>query len=437
MTWLAPWRRRTRRELAAGALVVGGLVAFVVIVYVVVVLGGGAALGHTASPDLGLSVLATAVVAIAIDPVQTRLEGLAARWVLGGSPLPYDVLRRFFSTVTGSYRAEELPTRMARVLAEGTGAAWSQVWLVTGDRTVLAATWPPGATRGPGPGEPDPGEADVPGRRVLTVRHGGEPLGALVVQERDNVPLTAVEERLFSGLAAQAGLALHSARLRAELEQRLEELGERAAELRASRERLVDLQDDRRRALERDIHDGAQQHLVALAVNLRLAHTVSQRAPGRARELLSGQQQAVAAAIDTLVQLARGIYPPLLADQGLAVALRAAVGGSRVPVAVTAEDLERYPAATEAAAYFCCLEALQNAGKHAHATRVRVDLRGGSDGLTLDVADDGCGFDPATTPAGAGLANIRDRIEAVGGTVRTRSAPGLGTRITAVLPGTR
>src|SRR6478609_1128626 len=147
MTWLVHPRRRTRHELVSGALVLVGLVLFVGLVYAAVVLGVGALTGDSATPDLALSVLATAIVALAFDPVQTRLEDLAARVVHPDSPAPYDVLRRFFATVTGSYRAEELPGRMARVLAEGTGAAWSQVWLVVGERATLAATWPEPATR--------------------------------------------------------------------------------------------------------------------------------------------------------------------------------------------------------------------------------------------------------------------------------------------------
>jgi signal transduction histidine kinase len=268
------------------------------------------------------------------------------------------------------------------------------------------------------------------------VRHGGELLGVLVVQEREHTPLTSVEQRLFAGLASQAGLVLRSVRLRAELERRLAELSWRAEELRASRQRLVDVQDERRRLLERDIHDGAQQHLVALAVNLRLAHTLLARSPDRARALLADQERAATEAIDTLTQLSRGIYPPRLVDGGLAVALDAAAMTSPIPVRLTTQDVGRYSPVVEAAAYFCCLEALQNAAKHSGASEVRVDLRAERDALVLAVVDDGCGFDPATTPPGAGLSNIRDRAEAAGGRVSTESAPGRGTRTTVVLPAT-
>ena len=161
-----------------------GLAGFVLLVYVVVVLGGGVLIGHTVSPDVALSVLATAVVALAFDPVQARLEALASRVVHGGQPSPYDVLRRFSADRDRQYPTEELPARMARVLADGTGAAWTQVWLVVGDRTTLAATWPPDATRRARGRRPAPADDAVPGRRSLPVRHGGELLGVLVVQER-------------------------------------------------------------------------------------------------------------------------------------------------------------------------------------------------------------------------------------------------------------
>jgi signal transduction histidine kinase len=409
------------------AVVCVGLFVFVALAYVVIVLGGGALIGHTSSPHLGLSVVATAVVALAFDPVQTWLEAFASRVVHGGQPSPYDVLRRFTSTLAGSHPQEELPERMARVLADGTGAEWAQVWVVLGAQPVLAATWPPHAAADPGP------DGDARTRR-LPVRQGEELLGELVVRERDGVPLTSVEERMFAGLSSQAGLVLRGARLRAQLELRLAELSTRADELRVSRERLVDAHDAERVRLERDIHDGAQQHLVALAVNLRLAATLAGSSPERAAALLVEQEHAADDAVATVVQLSRGIYPERLEEAGVAVALRAAIGTADESVEIIETHVGRYPAHVEAAAYFCCLEALQNAAKHASATTIRVDLRGEPDALSLTVTDDGVGFDPATTPVGSGLANLQDRVESVGGTLTTDSSPGGGTRILAVLP---
>ena len=430
MRWLAGRRRATRREVVESALVLAGLTGFVVLVYVVVVLGVGAAVGRTSPTSLLLSVVATVLVALAFDPVQTRLERVAAKVVHGGTPPPWEVWERFSSTVTGSAPAREVPARMAQVLADGTGARRAEVWLVVDDRPVLAACWPPGASAGTAP--PRDAGPDADGLRTLPVRHAGELLGHLVVQER--APLTTVEERLFGGLADQAGLVLRSARLRVTLEQRVAELSRRADELTASRQRLVDVQDERRRVLERDIHDGAQQHLVALAVNLRLAQRLLTTSPDRAHALLEEQQRATREAVDTLLRLSRGIYPPLLGQEGLVPALRAAAATSPVPVTVEARGAGRYDAGVEAAAYFCCLEALQNATKHAGATAIRVCVESGGDGLAVEVNDDGRGFVTGADGAGEGLANIRDRVESAGGSLLLESAAGQGTRLRAAFP---
>jgi signal transduction histidine kinase len=438
MRW---WREpgRSRGDRRARLLVLAGLAAFVVAVYVVVVLGGGALIGQTDSPNLALSVLATAIVALGFEPVQARLEDASIRWVKGGTLSPYDVLSRFSETVTGGYATEELPERMAMLLAQGTGAQWAQVWLSVHDRPSLAATWPPDADTDPAPPDPRPDARDATGvgRRALTVRHGGQVFGAFRLQEHPGQPLTAVEERLFNGLAAQAGLVLRLVGLRAELAARHDELLARADELRASRERLIETQDAERRRLERDIHDGAQQHLVALTVNLRLAETLATRSPERAAQVLAQQADAARAAIETLSQLSRGIYPRLLVDEGLVPALRAAVTTSAVPVTVEADREERLPPEAEAALYFCAMEAVQNAAKHASATAVTVRLAVVEGSVRLTVRDDGAGFDlagPGAEGTGAGLVNMRDRLDAVGGWVSLASEQGRGTTVTAEVP---
>jgi signal transduction histidine kinase len=405
--------------------VLTGLVGFVGLTFLVVVVLGGLVLGHTSTPHVGLSVVATAVVALAFDRVLTRLDGFVTRWVQRGRPSPYDVLRRFSVAVDDAGPAPDLPLRMARLLAEGTGVEWAQVWVAVDGHPLPAATWPPGAgTRLAASPEWDPGT------RRLPVRHGDEELGMLVVRERPGTPLTPVEERLFADLAGQAGLVLRGARLRAALERRLGELSVREDELRRSRERLVDAQDEARRRLERDIHDGAQQHLVALAVNLRLAASLAVTAPERAEALLAAQEDAAADAVTTLQRLSRGIYPPRLEEEGIAAALRAAAGEG---VVVTQRGTARYPIDVEAAAYFCCLEAVQNAMKHAGTATVRVEVEAGPEAVVLTVTDDGAGFDPARA-AGTGLANMRDRMDSAGGTLEVTSTPGRGTRVRAVIP---
>ena len=432
---------RLRRDLRSRLVVMVGMATFVVGVYVVVVLGGGALIGRTDSPSLPVSVVATAAVALLFAPVQAALERAATRFGQGGAATPYDVLSRFSGTVTGGYPTEELPGRMAMLLAQGTGAQWAQVWLNVSDQLTLAATWPVNAGADPTPPDarPDTRAATGDGRRALAVRHGDQLLGVLRLQERPGLALTSVEDRLFTGLAAQAGLVLRLVGLRAALESRHEELLARADELNASRERLIETQDAERRRLERDIHDGAQQHLVALAVNLRVAQTVAARSPERAARMLATQVGAAVNAIETLSSLSRGIYPRLLSDEGLVPALRSAMWGSATPIAFETDGVGRPPAPVEAALYFCCMEAVQNAAKHAGSTVVRVRLEEDRSGWRLLVTDDGAGFDAAevrAAGAGAGLVNMSDRLDAVGGMVSVASSPGGGTAVSARVPRT-
>jgi signal transduction histidine kinase len=262
------------------------------------------------------------------------------------------------------------------------------------------------------------------------VRHRGQLLGRLVLRERIGEPLTPLEEKLFADLASAAGLVLRNVGLTAELRDQVAEVARRAEELRASRERIVAAHDDARRRLERDIHDGAQQHLVALSVNLRLVRTLAERDADRARTALPDLRAASVATVETLRELARGLHPRLLAETGLVGALRAVAERSPVPVELRDRNVGRYPAELEAAVYFCCLEALQNAAKHSAARHVVISLAGGAE-LSLEVADDGAGFRPADVEAASGLANMRDRLEAVGGTLEVVSEPGRGTTVRA------
>ena len=406
------------------------LAGAVTAVYVVVVLGGGLLLGHTESPHVGLSVLATAIVALGFEPVRARVASAVARRAHGDRPAPYDVLSRFSESATGDgVDRADLPVRMAQLLAEGTGAQWAQVWLVVGDESRLAASWPPDADIAGAGADPA-----LPSPRSLDVMLAGVRLGVLRLQERRDAALSPVEARLFADLAAQAGLVLHGAQLRAELSQRADDLGRLADELQASRRRVVDTHDAERRRLESDIHDGAQQHLVALVVNLSLAQTLATRAPERAAAVLAEQGAAVDSAIETLVALSRGIYPMILAEEGVAAAVRGVVGTSATRVVVTDHGIGRHPEDIEAALYFCCVEAVQNAVKHASASLVEVDLDAVGGRITLRIRDDGVGFDRARVWAAGGLGNMRDRVDSVGGDLVVRSQAGQGTEVLASVP---
>jgi signal transduction histidine kinase len=209
----------------------------------------------------------------------------------------------------------------------------------------------------------------------------------------------------------------------------------RLEELRASRQRLVTAQDQERRRLERNLHDGAQQHLVALKVKLGLAEMLVRRDPARAKQTLDELKSDADEALETLRDLARGIYPPLLADKGLRVALESQARKTTVPVKVEADTVGRYPQDVEAAVYFCVLEALQNIQKYAHASQVVIRVREGDGIVSFEVDDNGQGFDPAGVKRGAGLTNMEDRLDALGGALQVTSSPGHGTTVQGSLVG--
>ncbi len=349
-------------------LVYGSLAVFITAVYVGIAVGIGTLVGSGGKPNLALSILATAIVAIGFQPVRERVQKVANRLVYGQRATPYEVLSEFSGRVAETYAADEVLPRMARVLQEGTGAELATVWLRGNAELRPAATFPTelgmhealAMRNGTLPALPS-------ATRAVEVRHQGELLGALSVSKRRGEALTPIEEKLVDDLAHQAGLVLKNVGLSADLQARLEEL-------RASRQRLVSAQDVERRRLERNLHDGAQQHLVALKVKLGLAEMLLARDPAKAAATLEQLKGDADEALETLRDLARGIYPPLLADKGLVVALESQARKATVPVRVEAEGVERYAQEVEATVYFCVLEALQNVQKYAQASQVVVRL---------------------------------------------------------------
>jgi signal transduction histidine kinase len=408
-------------------LVYGSLAAFITAVYVGIAVGIGTLVGSGGKPNLALSILATAIVAIGFQPVRERVQKVANRLVYGRRATPYEVLTEFSGRVAETYAADEVLPRMARVLQEGTGADSATVWLRSLTELRPAATHPAStATHHAVPMKngtlPALGDATA----AVEVRHQGELLGALSVTKRRGENLTPIEEKLVADLAHQAGLVLKNVGLSSDLQARLDDL-------RASRQRLVSAQDLERRRLERNLHDGAQQHLVALKVKLGLAEMLLGRDPERASATLEQLKGDADEALETLRDLARGIYPPLLADKGLVVALESQARKAIVPVTVRANDVERYSQDVEATVYFCVLEALQNVQKYAQASNVEVRLHGDGAWLTFEVSDDGVGFDTAFAKKGAGLTNMADRLDALGGTLDVTSAPRAGTTVSGTL----
>ena len=379
-----------------------------------------------------LSVAATAVVAVGFEPARRRLRAWANRLSGRPHPLPYDVLAAFAPDIGGSVSAQDTPGWMAKVLAAGVGARQVQVWLLAGGRIRLAALYPESDGEPPAPPELSDDSGPVPGRHVRFVRHRAELLGVLVVEEREGERLTPVEEELLDSLAAQAGLVLRNLALTAELRDQLLEVSARADLLRASRRKVVASEDVERQLLERDIHDGAQQQLVALAVNIRLVQGLLPDSPCQAAELLESLDQSVQQAAADLLELVGG-RPRLLVQAGLTAALRAAAGTSPLPVELVSSGFGRYRADVELALYFCCLEALQNVAKHAAAHAVVIELHGDERSVTATVSDDGRGFDLRGSRDG-GLAHMAERIEEVGGALSIRSDHRDGTTVRAEVP---
>src|SRR5258708_22325175 len=278
--------------------------------------GVGSVVHSGGGGNLAVSIVATAIVAVAFQPLRDRLQRLANRVIYGKQATPYEVLSTFNEGVAETYAEEEVLSRMARLLADATDATHAEVWIAVGPSLRVAASWPVAeqvSAAVPLDGDQLPA---LPAPASMAVRHQGELLGALPCANRPGEALTPVAAALLDDLARQAGLVLRNAGL-------TESLRARVDDLRDSRKRLVTAQDEARRRLERNLHDGAQQNLVAIKVKLGLAKVFADKDPARARQLLGEIKADADEALETLRDLARGIYPPLLADKGLAVALAA------------------------------------------------------------------------------------------------------------------
>jgi len=445
-------------RLLVQVLAIAGFAATVAVIYLVVVLGLGRPPSDSSDRQLlALSIVAAAVAAISFAPARERLTEWANRRVFGARQAPDEVLRTFGSRMTRAITMDELLLQLAESLRKTMALASAEVFTGTGDvleriaavpdtgpRSIIvgnrerpvvaragvsgqawASVWLPALNDGPGPGP----------MRVAPISHAGELLGLIVVRRPGTADqFSAEDDRVLTELARQVGLAVHNARLDTALATTLDELRKQAEELRQSRSRIVASADAERRRVERDLHDGAQQHLVALAVNLRITRDVLTDDPQTAAAMLEQLGDEVKATIQELRDLAHGIYPPLLADSGLGEALRAAARRSPLAVTVSADGIGRYPLELESAIYFCCLEALQNAAKHAAGATVQVRLWEESGGLLFAVTDDGPGFDAALATHGHGYMNMADRLGAMGGTVRWESGPGEGTRVLGSVP---
>jgi signal transduction histidine kinase len=369
--------------------------------------------------DLGAEywIAATALVAIVFEPLRVRMQRWADRVAFGKRAAPHQVLSQLTSQLSETSSSEGL-VGLAQLLREGTGAESALVWLRVGDRLRVEAVSPADTLPSISVVE---AEEDLPTSEVevsVPVRHGGDLLGALGVTKPRSHPVTPADKALLSDVAAGAGLFLRNLRLNAEL-------AKRAVELQASRRRLITAHDAARHRLERDLHDGAQQQVVALKVRLGLAKTIAEREgaqdlAARVAELADGTQQAV----DAMRIVARGIYPPLLDAEGLGPALAAMHRAVDMPLQVDVGTLPRYSKEAEETAYFCVSAAVTQATM-AGATSAQIDVHGNDTSLALAVS-----YDSAERDA---LAALTDRVDAFGGTVTTSTSADR-TTITLALP---
>jgi signal transduction histidine kinase len=389
--------------------------AVITVVYTAIVAGIGALVGVHGGPVL--TITAAVVVALLFQPLRSRARRIANKLVYGERATPYEVLGAFADQMAESVPLEQQLDILVSLVASGVGAAYVEVRSQTSAGERVIAMWPDDASGGS-----DGAVTTVP------VRQGNEVLGSIDVTKPVTEPLTPPEAALLEHVASQAGMVLRNLRLTTELRDTIDEL-------RASRRRLVEAQDSERRRIERNIHDGAQQQLVALGVKVSLAQRVLRGDVDAADRMLDDLRGEATQALEDLRELARGIYPPLLADRGLVEAVQAQARKAPMPVDVeVTDDIGRQPQEIEAAVYFCVLEALQNIAKYADASQVRVRLVAGSGALTFDVTDDGAGFDTNATSYGTGLQGMTDRLGALGGGLTVTSRPGEGTTVTGTVP---
>jgi signal transduction histidine kinase len=394
-----------RRSVVYAALTLG-----VAGLYLAVAAAPGLALGRTMPVEL--AVLLTIVAAFAFQPLRRRLQALADRFAFGDRVNRYELLTGLGATLEQAVELDKLLPRLAATVRRGLGARWVRVSLRDAERDGWLAE-PVGVA-----GDPR-GQAAL----VVALERGDERVGRIECGEPEARPYTARDRELLVTLARQATSAIANVRLTAQLAQ--------------SRARIVAAGDAERRRIERDIHDGVQQQVVALLASIRLARNRAGRGEVPADEVLAGLAADVRELLVDLRELAHGIHPPVLSDRGLVSAVEERVRRLPVPATMHTEPelrTRRLPLAVEGASYYVICEAITNVIKHSGAASADIALCTEHGRLTVDVRDDGVGFDPAARNGGAGITNIRDRVEALGGLLRVDSKPGGGTEVHAELP---
>ncbi|MFD9005011.1 ATP-binding protein [Streptomyces sp. NPDC059582] len=392
------------------SLVVGVMLLLITAAYVAIVVGAGAVVP---ADERALALVTTAVVAVAFEPLRRRAQRLADRLVYGHRATPYEALSRLSAHLEDP--PQELLDAVAATVAGGVGATEVVVWV--GDEHCLEpqGRWPAATV--------DAGPAALAGlggsrRLVRPVVHRGTVRGAITVRKPTGESLSATEVRLLSDLAAQTGLIIGQQ--------------QQAQEVQAAARRIVTAEDAARRRIERDLHDGAQQRLVTLGLELgALAKQAEASGAAMADRVRHARSQLLEATAE-LRELARGLHPMVLAQSGLEPALAALADRSAIPVRLHVAHMGRLPGNVEATAYYVVSEALTNAVRHSGASVLVVDVAPAEGGLCVEVTDDGRGG--ARPGPGTGLQGLADRLAALGGDLQVDSPSGGGTRVRAVLP---
>jgi len=418
-------------------LVVGTMAAIITAGYVVMVVGVGRLIGVEAGPSPVLSLVATAIVAIAFEPARRRVQRVADRLVYGDRPSPYEALARLSTQLSRGGRHAELFAGLASTVADGVGAAEVTLWVGADEQLVAVASWPPPADQR---SQLVTGHTQLAalqdGERahVRRIVHQGSMRGAVTLTKAPGEVLTNSEDRLLHDLVAQAGLVIDNAELGVELQHRLHEISVQAAELQAAAKRIVGAQYEARRRIERDLHDGAQQRLVTLALSLQ---SVSERAAATGADddlaaKLAEARHQLSQALAELREMARGIHPAILTQEGLEAAVGFLAERAPLPVRVDVRLQRRLPQDVEATAYFVVSEALTNAAKHSGASSIAVAGRLRDGWLRIEVTDDGRGG--ADGRLGSGLQGLVDRLATLEGQLTVDSPAGGGTRLRAEIP---
>ena len=405
------------------ALLSVGLAAFIGVVYVVVVVVLGQGLGPGGSA--GLKIVATAIVAVAFEPVRERLARFANRMVWGDRANPYEIMAETGDRLAGAISVDEILPSIAQASVTGIGGVAGQVtaFLPGGGRKTVE--WP---------------EAGIVTSFpfVMPVTYRGETVGEIAVATVHGERLRPEATTLLAALAGQAGLAVNNARLTIELEARLQEISGQAVELRASRQRIVTARQVQRQRVVQIIHDRVEVRLERAAEMLDELEPLLGSDVERSRECVDALVDECSDALGALRELARGIFPAILTDRGLAAALDAYVLQADMQnVAVHLDGLgatNRCDAQTEMTVYFCVIQALANVDAYAPGSSVVVRVRSELGRLSFSVADDGPGTDPQRLQAGGDVRDMRDRVEALGGELDATTAVGQGTEISGSVP---